>query len=209
MYFQNSMHHQKLNIRHFLKSRLLLFSVGLLCACAVGAQAVTPEQLNRSALFEALANARSEATAREVEDKIWRFWLAQSPTPEVRSLMDKGMERREAYDYEAAEAHFDQAVALAPEYAEALNQRAFIRFLRENYAGSLSDLEKTVELEPQHFGALAGMYLVLLRQDRREVALRQLQTAVALHPWLSERHGLPEAMWPDNYRLIHSKGQDI
>jgi len=53
------------------------------------------------------------------------------------------------------------------------------------------------------------MFLVLTRQDRREPALNMLQQAVALHPWIKERHGLPKDMWPINYRNIHEPGKDI
>jgi len=160
-------------------------------------------------LFEELASAQTLQEGKLAEDEIWRYWFNAAPTKEVREAMDAGMERREAYDYEAAEKHFDDAVRLAPEFAEAYNQRAFIRFLRENYGQSLSDLEKALELEPNHFAAHAGVYHVLLRQDRSEAAIKSLQIAVGLHPWINERHGLPKELWPLSYRNIHEKGDDI
>jgi len=102
------------------------------------------QTMQKSALFEKLANASTQQEALEIEDKIWRYWFSLAPTPEVQAAMEAGMKRREAYDFESAEQHYDEAIKLAPEFAEAHNQRAFIRFLRQNYAGSLTDLPKRV-----------------------------------------------------------------
>jgi tetratricopeptide (TPR) repeat protein len=163
----------------------------------------------KALLFERLANAETEQESRIAEGAVWRFWFDQSPTPEIRTLLDAGMERRQAYDYEAAENHLDKVVEIATDYAEGYNQRAFVRFLRENYSDAQADLEIVLELEPDHFGALSGLYLILSRQDRQKVALKMLQKAVDIHPWLNERSALPRALWSDKYRDIHEQGLEI
>ena len=145
----------------------------------------------REKLFAYLAAARTEAEGRAIEDEIWRFWLDLAPDPESRSLVDRAMERRESYDFAAAEALLDQAIERAPDYAEAWNQRAFIRYLRDNDEGAETDLLRTLELEPRHFGALAGLFLVLFRRGRIEQANAFLVRAVQIHPWLKERSMLP------------------
>jgi tetratricopeptide (TPR) repeat protein len=99
-------------------------------------------------------------------------------------------------------------IKTAPSYAEAWNQRAFVRFLRDKDASALSDLEKTIELEPDHFGALAGMYHVLMRMGRTEVALSALTRAVTIHPWIQERGLLPPD--PDAKRpVVKGKQQEL
>jgi len=162
----------------------------------------------RDRLFEALKTAPTEREGRLAENAIWNWWLDQAPTPEVREAIDYGMKRRESYDFEAAEEAFDEAVEKAPAYAEGWNQRAFVRFLRDNIDGSLSDLEKAVELDPDHFAAWSGMYHVLIRMGRPEVAVSALSRAVTIHPWLKERGMLPPD--PDAKRpLIKGKQQDL
>ncbi|SOE16308.1 hypothetical protein SAMN05877838_1170 [Hoeflea halophila] len=162
----------------------------------------------RERLFKALKTARSEREGRLAENAIWNWWLDQAPTAKVRDAIDHGMERREAYDFEAAEAAFDMVVDQAPNYAEGWNQRAFVRFLRDNIDGSLSDLEKAVELDPDHFGAWSGMYHVLTRMGRPQVAASALSRAVTIHPWIKERGLLPPD--PDAKRpLIKGKQQDL
>lgn len=153
------------------------------------AQADDTQQRER--LFAALKNAQTEREGRAAEHAIWQWWLDKAPSAEVRETIDYGMKRRESYDFEGAEQAFDTVVSQAPDYAEGWNQRAFARFLRENDAGALSDLEKTLELEPQHFGALSGMFHVLFRMGRTEVAFASLKRAVEIHPWIQERGMLP------------------
>ncbi len=163
----------------------------------------------KAELLQRLASAETEQEGRAAENTMWQFWFNQSPTPAVRALIDKGIERREAYDFEAAENYFAQVVEAAPDYAEGYNQRAFARFLRENYSESLIDLEKALELEPKHFGAMSGMHHILRAQDRYDAAMDLLREAVTIHPWLKERGALPEEMWPEAYRRLHEPGQEI
>jgi len=160
-------------------------------------------------MFKTLAVAENELEGRTAESAIWEYWFAQSPTAEVREELDQGIERREAYDYESAEAHFSRVIKLAPDYAEGYNQRAFIRFLRENDVEAKVDLEKALELEPNHFGAYSGMFHVLLRQDRQDAAFGMLKQAMVLHPWIQERYALPQDQWPDSVKAIHSTDKEI
>ena len=138
-------------------------------------------------LFIALKAATSEAEGRAIENEIWRFWLAEAPDSETRALIEDAMTKRGVYDTEGAEALLDEAIAKSPNYAEAYNQRAFVRFLRENMDGALEDADRALALEPKHFGAMAGRSLILMRQGRFRLAQDQLRQAVAIHPFLKER----------------------
>lgn len=80
-----------------------------------------------------------------------------------------------------------------------------MRFLRENYSDARDDLEKALELESEHFGAMSGLFHILRIENRRQAALSILRQAVSLHPWIKERHGLPEEMWPEHYRQLHQE----
>jgi len=168
---------------------------------------LTDEQVDT--LFESLANAPTQLDGQLAENAIWQNWFNQAPTVEARGLLDSAIERREAYDFEASEQILDKLIKLAPDYAEGYNQRAFIRFLRENFDGSKADLEVTLKMKPNHFAAWAGLYQVYIRTGEQEKAWDNLIKAVTLHPWLKERAALPKAMWPNHYRKIHEPGQDI
>jgi tetratricopeptide (TPR) repeat protein len=162
-----------------------------------------------SPLLQQLAAATTEAQGRQLESQLWEYWFNQSPTTRARELLDAGRQRRESYDYAGAEQQLDTLVATAPDYAEGYNQRAFVRFLREDFEGALADLEVTLQMKPWHFGALSGMYHVLRIQNRPGAAFDVLRSAVAIHPWIQERGALPEDRWPDNYRQLQESGQEI
>ncbi len=157
-----------------------------------------PDLSQQSArLLEALRTAPDEAAARRLSDEMWRIWTT-APDARAQEMLDRGMERREAYDFAAALAAFDELVAYCPDYAEGYNQRAFVNFLRGEYALAVEDLEKALELRPEHFAARAGLALSLMELGRIEAGQAALREALALNPWLPER-----AM------LISRPGEDI
>ncbi|MCE7027239.1 tetratricopeptide repeat protein [Jiella avicenniae] len=137
-------------------------------------------------LYAALKTAPDEAAARAIEDAIWRRWM-EAPDLRTADLVREAMARREIYDFAGARTLLDEAVARAPDYAEAYNQRGFVRFLQEDYDGALEDVDRAIEREPRHFAARAGRALILMRQGRHRLAQAELRRAVEIHPFLKER----------------------
>ena len=146
----------------------------------------TAIEIRQDRLFELLASATSEQQAREIENQIWQNWMSQ-PNREIQALIKQAMEARRWYDFEKARKILDQVIEKAPGYAEGWNQRAFILFLQEKFDSALSDVEKALELEPRHFGALAGQAQILMRQGRFSTGQKILKQAVKIHPFLRER----------------------
>lgn len=192
--------------------RLASFCIALvaltLLASSVAGNRTTVEQ-QQADLLEALASAPTQLDGGIAEDAVWQFWFDQSPTTQARDLLDAAIERREAYDFEAAEELLTKLIEIAPDFAEGYNQRAFVRFLRERFDGSKSDLEITLRMNPEHFGAWAGLYHIYSRGGEQSKAFDMLQKAVTIHPWLKERGGLPETKWPEAYRKIHEADGSI
>ncbi|UIJ70836.1 tetratricopeptide repeat protein [Aurantimonas sp. HBX-1] len=138
-------------------------------------------------LFATLKDARTEAEGRAAESAIWRHWMAAAPDLATRQLLERAMERRESYDFAGARSLLDEAIAAAPTYAEAWNQRGFVRFLQDDFDGALADVDQAIQLEPRHFAAMSGRAIILMRQGRFGLAQNQLRAAVAIHPFLKER----------------------
>ena len=161
---------------------LLLLPGAVFAACPP-----TPDTSDRrAALHTDLLNARSETEAARVAEALWHIWLT-APDAEAQDRLDRGMARREAWDLADSEALLTELIAYCPDYSEGYNQRAFTRFLRDDFEGALTDIDSVLAENPYHFGALSGRALVFIRQGRAALAQRALREVVAVHPFLQER----------------------
>jgi len=156
---------------------------------AEGCPAIADRSAESEKVLVQIRAATDEYTARLLTDDLWKIW-ADAPDEKAQDLLDLGMERRAAYDFDAAIAAFDELVAYCPDYAEGYNQRAFVNFLRSDYAVALEDLERALDLAPSHVAAMAGQALTLMNLGRVEVGQMVLRNALKLHPWLPERRML-------------------
>jgi tetratricopeptide (TPR) repeat protein len=178
------------------RAAILALGAGILAVAPLAAAAQEREvtvqgdpegyETTREQLFEALAAAPDETTAREIADSIWNLWF-QAPNPDAQHLMELVLERRQMLDLPTALKLLDQLVEEAPDWAEAWNQRATIRFMAGDYEGSLADIDRVLPLEPKHFGALAGEAIILLKLGRKQEAQLVLRQAVEINPFLIER----------------------
>ncbi|HLJ21431.1 MAG TPA: tetratricopeptide repeat protein [Stellaceae bacterium] len=134
-------------------------------------------------LFGELKDATSSLEARVIETRIWKIW-AENGNPRVDALMDRGMDAMSVDDTETALAAFDQVVKLDDTFAEGFNKRAAVEFMRHDFAASVADIERTLALEPRHFGALAGLGEVYLAMHKKAAALKAFQAALAIDPRL-------------------------
>lgn len=142
-------------------------------------------------LIQQVQDAPNELAARRISNEMWTYW-ADAPDDRSQQLLDEGMTRRAAFDFDGALIAFDALIAYCPHYAEGYNQRAFVNFIRQDYATALPDLERATELSPRHIAAIAGHALTLVGLKRDAEAAVILRQALALNPWLSERHLLPQ-----------------
>ena len=133
------------------------------------------------ALFERLARAESAEHAAVVEDEIWTQWL-RHPQPVACEALERAGQAIAGRDFEEAGRLLDRIVEDFPDFAEAWNKRATLRFLQGRDRESVHDIRRTLLLEPRHFGAICGFAQICLRQDRGDLALFALQRAHALHP---------------------------
>ncbi len=99
-------------------------------------------------------------------------------------MMQWSQKAIEDQKFDVALDFLDQVVTLDPKYAEGWNRRATAHFLMKNYANSMADIEKTLELEPRHFGALSGMAQIMTETGRKQCALDAWQKVLDVYPML-------------------------
>ncbi|RVT85943.1 tetratricopeptide repeat protein [Rhodobacteraceae bacterium CCMM004] len=129
---------------------------------------------------------------------MWEIWT-DAPDEIAQALLDDGMARRSSYDFLGAQAAFDRLVGYCPDYAEGYNQRAFVAFLRQDYAAALEDLDRALARAPSHVGALSGKALTLMGLGRMDAAQETLRAALRLNPWIPERGLLLPAEEEDTF----------
>lgn len=149
----------------------------------------------QAALYDELRAAPNDLAAGPFVAQLWQLWT-EAPDARAQDLLDAGMAARQSFDFDHAKAAFDELILYCPAYAEGWNQRAFVAFLREEYANALDDLEKALELNPDHVAALSGLGLTLMRLGRDEVSQSVLRHALKLNPWLPERVYVKGALPP-------------
>ena len=140
---------------------------------------------NLDFLFGALKAAPDEASAKHVEARIWAVWL-QTPSDTAALLMVRAKAAMDAQKYDVALKLLDAVVKLRPDYVEAWNRRATVYYLQNDYQRSLEDIEQVLVREPRHFGALAGLGMIMqdLGDDKR--ALDAFRKALAVDPYLEK-----------------------
>lgn len=122
-------------------------------------------------------------SAANAEAFLWRYWC-ESGDPEANRLFRDGVDAMQKGELELAETLFSRAIDMAPRFAEGWNKRATVRYLRQNFAGSISDCQETLIRNPNHFGASAGQGLCHMALEEYREALICFRRALEIHPYL-------------------------
>ena len=107
---------------------------------------------------------------------------ARSGSDTCDLLLSRARKAMGQKEYDAAGEIIGAAIALLPDWAEGWNARATLRYLDDDYDGSMADIAETLKREPRHLGALLGMAAILEARDKPEEALRVYQRVLAIAP---------------------------
>ncbi len=166
---------------------------------APGPQSPEEEAALRAAeldtLFDRLA-ASAESESEGIQNRIWAIWSA-SGSDSMDLLLARAVAAMQAQDYELALRFLDDLVRLDPGFAEGWNKRATVYFLLQEYGRSVADIERTLALEPRHFGALSGLGMILERLGDKKGALTAYRRGLEVHPHLQGAIEGVERLAPD------------
>lgn len=136
-------------------------------------------------LFAELKRERSDKAAERIAGRIWAEWN-RSGSASIDLMMQWSQQAIDAKKFDVALDFLDQVVTLDPTYAEGWNRRATVHFLMNNFAKSMADIDRTLRLEPRHFGALSGMARILKDGGNEERALEAYERVLAVYPMMRE-----------------------
>src|SRR6478736_5629663 len=136
-------------------------------------------------LFGALKAAPDEASAKHVEARIWALWM-QNPSDTAALLMMRAKAAMDGQKMDVALKLLDAVVKLRPDYVEAWNRRATIYYLKNDYTHSLEDIREVLTREPRHFGALAGLGMIMQEIGDEKRALDAFRKALAVNPHMEK-----------------------
>jgi tetratricopeptide (TPR) repeat protein len=166
-----------------------------------GRQPQSPEeeaalrQARLDSLFARLAQ-KDSPDWEGVQNEIWIHW-SQSGSPSIDLLLFRAGRAMESGDHELALRFLNDVVRLAPAFAEGWNKRATVYFLLDEYGHSIADIERTLALEPRHFGALSGLGMILERLGDKKGAMRAFRSGLEIHPNLPGAAASVERLSPD------------
>jgi tetratricopeptide (TPR) repeat protein len=138
---------------------------------------------NLDFLFEALKVAPDDATAKAVEERIWALWVV-SRSDTANLLMTRVKTAVEEKELDLAIKLLDSVIKIKPDYVEAWNRRATIYYMKKDYGHAISDIREVLRREPRHFGALAGLGLILQDIGDDKHALEVYRKALDVYPRL-------------------------
>ncbi|MDC0859873.1 tetratricopeptide repeat protein [Candidatus Pelagibacter sp.] len=136
-------------------------------------------QLNR--LFNEL-KINNLALVYGTEQKIWEIWTTHPTDEKLTQELLKGSNLMQGETISESIKIFSKLIELDPNWAEAWNKRATALYLIGDYEGSQKDIDRVLELENRHFGALAGQGLVNIKLENYEKAIESYKRAQEIYP---------------------------
>jgi tetratricopeptide (TPR) repeat protein len=166
--------------------RLRLLLLALLCfgLAATPPAWAGPREQQLDKMFTRLQETSSETEGQALSQAIWIVWTT-SDDSNVNDLMRRGLREMSQKNLAEALELFDRMVKYAPEFAEGWNKRATVNFMLGDYEASVADIQKTLALEPRHFGALSGLGMIYEELDRLPLALKAYEEALKANPYLA------------------------
>ena len=125
---------------------------------------------------------KNYSIAYKVEQEIWQIWSTHPNDENLTMLLNKGSSLVNESKYNQAIDIFSKAINLDPLWAEAWNKRATVFYLSGNFEKSQKDIDKVLELENRHFGALAGQGRVNIQLKNYNKAIKSYEKVKEIHP---------------------------
>ena len=139
-------------------------------------------KLSNENLFILLKTTDNNDDAVVIADLLKEIWKSHVDET-LRSKLDTATSSLLGGNVEEAMSTLKEVVAEDPGYAEAWNKISTCEFMLGKTDESLASAQKTLNLIPTHYQAMAGMGLVYYERNDIPLAIENFQKSLELHPW--------------------------
>ena len=164
----------------------------ILCLSSFFSSAQSSQEDILNNLFNQLEKVNNQKSAALLEKKIWSIWNEHPTNNKLTERLKFGIELMQYGDYNYALKVFDNIIITDPRWSEALNKRATVYFLMNQFKNSLGDIDKVLNIEPRHFGALSGQARIYIKLQKYEKAIKSIERALKFYPSFKSRALIPE-----------------
>jgi len=178
---RNDQSHPNIRMNRFLFNSTFWISILIFSLILVPKLQADQNDSRLDGLFSNLKTAVSLQKALVYEIQIWKIWM-EHQNPKVQNSMTNGLEAMQQQNFEKALDHFTLLIQMEPEFAEGWNKRATVLYLMGRFQESETDVLRTLELEPRHFGALSGQGLIRMALENWSGAVQSLEAGLRIHP---------------------------
>ena len=118
----------------------------------------------------------------EIEQQIWMLWSTHPSDQKLTALLNEGSKLVQEQQLYRAIDIFTEVIKMDSSWAEAWNKRATVFYMIGEFQKSQDDIDKVLNLEQRHFGALAGQGLVNIKLKNYEKAIESYEKAQEIYP---------------------------
>ncbi len=118
----------------------------------------------------------------KTEQKIWKIWSTHPENKNLTLMLAHGSDLVKKNQLDQAVEVFTEVIEQDTKWAEAWNKRATVLYLMGKFKQSQNDIDRVLELEDRHFGALAGQGLVNIQLKNYEKAILSYKKAQRIYP---------------------------
>jgi tetratricopeptide (TPR) repeat protein len=122
------------------------------------------------------------SSSPEIAQQIWTLWSTHPTDEKLTSILDEGSRLVQDQKLIRAIDIFTDVIEIDPTWAEAWNKRATVFYMVGEFQKSQDDIDKVLELENRHFGALAGQGMVNIKLKNYDKAKKSYQKAQEIYP---------------------------
>ena len=133
-------------------------------------------------LLDKLARAPSAEAAKKIVNNIQEAWINSHKDLSEKQLMSQALSSMDNGNLTKAEKELTELIQKNPDFVEAWNKRATVRFFNGDLAGSETDVFEVLSREPRHFGAISGLAMINVHVGALEEAVKAYEMLLDIHP---------------------------